>query len=132
MRASALLHDGRSQLIASHIRIANGTGNTDGGNGIGPAVMACCGSNSAPNIDVGTAYPDQCAGWARGEAKQIDMQGVLVDETLSVTERIEDIRERTGMYYMSFHSEASWKHWQLTEADRGVVRGMLDFRGMIY
>mmetsp|Transcript_123729 Transcript_123729/g.346501 ORF Transcript_123729/g.346501 Transcript_123729/m.346501 type:complete len:352 (-) Transcript_123729:232-1287(-) len=131
LQASALLHNGRSQLIASHIRQANGTGNTDGGNGMGGVVIAFCGSNAAQSINVGKAYPVQCAGWTGFESKNDNMPGVLVDESMSVEERVEDIRARTGMYYMSFDSEAGWKQWQPTGTDRGVVRGMLDLRGTI-
>jgi len=106
MTCTSLLHSGKSELIASHIHLANKGG--DGSTGDGPPVINFCGSQKTGLILDGTDYSAPCSQWnANGALHDADMQGALVssfNQGISAKERVEDIVKRPDMYYFNFHS----------------------------
>jgi len=130
MYCTSLLHGGRSDLIASHIHLAEGP-NADGTKSEGPPVINFCGSNSQGLILDGIDYTGPCEQWKNGAAHNRDMAGVLVpnfNRGMTAAQRVEDIVKRPNMYYFNFHSLASWNHWYPTP--HGMARGVLVSQGL--
>eukprot|EP00443_Scrippsiella_acuminata_P119791 CAMPEP_0115657170 /NCGR_PEP_ID=MMETSP0272-20121206/44544_1 /TAXON_ID=71861 /ORGANISM="Scrippsiella trochoidea, Strain CCMP3099" /LENGTH=376 /DNA_ID=CAMNT_0003095193 /DNA_START=61 /DNA_END=1187 /DNA_ORIENTATION=- len=128
-RCTSLLHGGRSDLIASHIHLAEGP-DADGTRSEGPPVINFCGSNAQGLIQDGMDYSAPCVQWTDGAAHNKDMEGVLVpnfNRGLTAAQRVEDIVKRPHMYYFNFHTLASWNHWY--PKPHGMSRGVLVFQG---
>lgn len=130
MHCTSLLHGGRSDLIASHIHLAEGP-DADGTKSEGPPVINFCGSNSQGLILDGIDYTGPCEQWTNGAAHNRDVAGVLVpnfNRGITAAQRVEDIVKRPNMYYFNFHSLASWNHWYPTP--HGMARGVLVSQGL--
>lgn len=127
LSCSAVLKKGRSELIAFHLHIAEGS---SGSAAEGPPIIAFCGKNRRGSIEVGMAYTRECEGWgADGIARIEGAPGVLVpasNDGTSVSERVADIVRRPEMYYLNLHSFASWQHFAPTPV--GICRGPLERR----
>lgn len=127
MNATAMLHNGKSMIIATHIHVSNGGGGTNGANGEGPPVINFCGSNRPGMVDDNTPYPQECDAWDRTDAvKMTDMPGVLVsmfNRGRTVADRVLAIAAKPEMYFFNVHTFASWKKWRPNP--KGICRGML-------
>mmetsp|Transcript_36524 Transcript_36524/g.103937 ORF Transcript_36524/g.103937 Transcript_36524/m.103937 type:complete len:145 (+) Transcript_36524:446-880(+) len=131
LKATAMLHNGKSMVIATHIHMSNGRDGTNGANGEGPPMINFSGSNRQGMIDDGTPYAEECEMWTRGSLKMDDMDGALTgmfNRGVSLAQRVEDIAERPEMYYFNVHTLASWKQWGRTGSARGMCRGTLHRR----
>lgn len=132
MFCRALLHSGKTELIAAHVHLATGAGTTDGSTGEGPPVINFCGKNAKGFILDGIDYPRECKSWdQRGVAFNPGMPGILIpnfNRGMTVAQRVEDMARRPGMYYFNFHSLASWAHWYPTP--HGISRGQLVLVGV--
>ena len=133
MTCIANVYGGNTQLIASHIRLAD---DGDGVNGNGPPVISFCGTNGAGMINYPDSpkYLEECAPYnpKTGSALMPDMGCVLVDNYLNGTgtvshplaDLVNDIGRNPGKYYLNYHSIASWSYWQMHGDGDGEPTGM--------
>jgi len=130
MHCTTLLHSGKSELIASHIHVANN--GKDGNSGEGPPVINFCGNDGTGFIRDGTPYTQTCAVWdGNGAAVNRNVPGALVanfNKGMTLAERVRDIGKRPHMYYLNYHSLASWTRWYPTPT--GIARGRLELQGI--
>lgn len=126
MTCDALVYNGNSPLIASHIDMSP-TG--DGSKGEGAPVLSFCGDNTNGLINLRPEYPEACSAYDKtGKSNNPGMKGVFLlseaNKGSSVADRVRDIGQNPGHYYMNFHSLASFTHWKNEGAiPKGMCRG---------
>jgi len=133
MQCTSLTHAGKSEIIAAHIHFVGDGEGKDGATGEGPPVINFCGKNGAGLVQDGVDYTRPCAQWDNnGVAHNEDMIGALVpgfNRGISAAERVADIVKHPHMYYLNFHTLASWTRWHPTP--HGICRGKLELQGAV-
>lgn len=127
MTCDALVYDGKSPLIASHIHMS---ATDDGSIGEGAPVISFCGDNTNGLINLEPDYPKGCSAYESSKSKNNGMKGVFLlsdaNDGFSVADRVRDIGQNPGRYYMNFHSLASFTHWKDNGGlPKGMCRGVM-------
>jgi len=128
--ASLVLHDGRSELIATLIHHCSGGSTPQKRTGVmctGPPVVNFCGHDAVGLIDDGTSYTGLCSGYdiGTGISNNLGMPGKLVPSLgLTVMGLVTDMIENPNSYYFNVHSLASYNQWH--PDFRGVCRGVIE------
>lgn len=122
---SATIFGGKTQLIASHIHVAD---NGDGVNGMGPPVINFCGSSDKNLLYAAPGYLEECAGYdSTGISDNPNMKGIQSkQDDWDLTRRIRDIATYPEKYFLNFHSISSYSYWHgLHQKPRGICRGVM-------
>jgi hypothetical protein len=125
MTCDALVFGGKSPIIASHIHVSD---NGDGSIGDGAPVISFCGDNTDGLINLRPDYPQACSANKEGKSNNPGMKGVFLlseaNQGLSVADRVRDIGQNPGRYYMNFHSLASFTRFKSNGVSpKGMCRG---------
>lgn len=127
MTCDALLYGGRSPIIASHIHTSE---TDDGRSSEGPPVISFCGDNTDGLINSRPAYPQACSAYKNGKSNNPGMKGVFLlseaNKDISMADRVRDIGQNPGRYYMNFHSLASFTRFKSKGVSpKGMCRGLM-------
>lgn len=128
-----ILDDVYSEVIAFSLNVCDGVSD-DSSSCQGTPVINFCGNNDDALIDDRAPYSEPCGALditdlASGNmgSTTIGVQGVLIDAgaptDMTLAQRVYDVSENDGSYYVVAHTLASYTHWHPKHP--GVCRGQL-------
>eukprot|EP00985_Skeletonema_marinoi_P017367 scaffold9474_cov114-Skeletonema_marinoi.AAC.21 len=131
----ALVTNLYTTVIVSHFHFCTDLSH-DGETCSGPPVINCCGTNGT-GIDPAPGYIKKCAETdttthmaAIGDmmCQVVDDENIPVTQSMTASQRIQDIKKNPHQYYFNFHSRSSWAHWaSIPPPDpKGMCRGRIE------
>mmetsp|Transcript_16162 Transcript_16162/g.27305 ORF Transcript_16162/g.27305 Transcript_16162/m.27305 type:complete len:267 (-) Transcript_16162:112-912(-) len=128
----ALVTNLYTTVIVSHFHFCTDLSH-DGETCGGPPVINCCGTNGT-GIDPAPGYIKKCAETdttthmaAIGDmmCQVVDDENIPVTQSMTASQRIQDIKKNPHQYYFNFHSRSSWAHWAPGDP-KGMCRGRIE------